>query len=80
MHALVYLKSGGALTVANNFPILIFCNGEERWPSCEIVKVKIEIVVLGEGIEVCEVYVEEVLRTTCAEGCHFTAENLRERG
>lgn len=59
------------LTVANDVAFLVFCYGEERGPFDEIVEVEIEVVVFSEGVEVCEVHTEEVLRTKLAEGCHF---------
>ena len=58
------------LTVANNVPFLVFCYGEERWPFHEVVEIEVKVVIFSERIEVCQVHVEEVLRTKCTEGCH----------
>lgn len=63
-------KSSAVLTVANDVAFLIFCYGEERWPFYEVVKVEIEVVILGQRVEVREVHTEKVLRTKCAEGSH----------
>ncbi len=58
------------LTVANYIAVLVFCNCEERGPVDEVVHVEVDVVVFGEGIEVGEVHVEEVLGAEGAEGCH----------
>ena len=39
-------------------------------------EVEIEVVVLGERVEVCQVHVEEVLRTKCSEGSHAKKDGL----
>jgi hypothetical protein len=50
--------------------MLVFGDGEEGRPAGEVLVVEVEVVVLGEGIEVGEVHVEEVLRAEGAEGRH----------
>ena len=64
-------NSAALLTVANDVAFLVFCYSEERGPFYEIMEVEVEIVVFSEGVEVCKVHTEEVLRTKCAKGCHF---------
>ena len=58
------------VTVTNYIAVLVFGDCEERGPVDEVVHVEVEVVVFGEGIEVGEVHVEEVLRAEGAEGCH----------
>jgi hypothetical protein len=43
---------------------------EERGPFHEVCEVEIEVVVLGEGVEVTEVKLEEIARSNTADGCH----------
>lgn len=50
--------------------MLVFGDGEEGRPAGEVLVVEVEVVVLGEGIEVGEVHVEEVLRAEGAEARH----------
>lgn len=60
----------GRDTVAYYIAVLVFGDCEERGPVDEVVHVEVEVVVFGEGIEVGEVHVEEVLRAEGAKGCH----------
>jgi len=60
----------GMGTVAGDVSVLVFGNGEERGPAGKVLVVEVEVVVLGEGIEVCEIHVKEVLRAERAEGRH----------
>ena len=61
---------GGRGTVAYYVAVLVFGDCEKRGPVDEVVHVEVDIVVLGEGIEVGEVHVEKVLGAEGAEGCH----------
>lgn len=60
----------GRETVASDVSMLVLGDGEEGGPAGEVLVVEVEVVVLGEGIEVGEVHVEEILRAEGAEGCH----------
>lgn len=57
-------------TVASNVAMLVLGDGEEGRPAGEVLVVEIEVIVLGKGIEVGKVHVEEVLRAEGAEGSH----------
>ena len=58
-------------TVACDISLLILGYCEQRGPCHHVLHVVVDIVVLGEGIEVCETHVEEVLRAEGTEGCHI---------
>ena len=58
------------LTVSRNASMLIFCDCEQRGPAHEVLHVKVEIVVFGKRIEVCQIHVEEILGTKWTERCH----------
>ena len=60
----------GRVTVADYVALLVFGDCEERGPVDEVVHVEVDVVIFGEGIEVGEVHVEEVLGAEGAEGCH----------
>lgn len=57
-------------TVASDISMLVLGDGEEGGPACEILVVEVEVVVLGEGIEVGEVHMEEILGAEGAQGRH----------
>lgn len=61
-------------TVASDVSMLVLGDGEEGGPAGEVLVVEVEVVVLGEGIEIGEVHVKEVLRAEGAEGCHCGGE------
>jgi hypothetical protein len=50
--------------------MLVLGDGEEGGPAGEVLVVEVKVVVLGEGIEVGEVHMEEILRAEGAEGRH----------
>jgi len=60
----------GGDTVASDVSMLVLGDGEEGRPAGEVLVVEVEVVVLGKGIEVSKVHVEEVLRAEGAEGRH----------
>ena len=64
------VRGGGQGTVAYYIAVLVFGDCEEGGPVDKVVHVEIDIVVFGEGIEIGEIHVEEILRAEGAEGCH----------
>ena len=58
------------LAVARDIAILVLGNGEEGGPFAQVVEVEIDVVILGEGIEIGEVHVEQVSRTKRTQRSH----------
>ena len=49
---------------------MVLRHGEKRGPFCQIMEIEVNIVVLGKGIEIGEIHVQEILWTKSAEGGH----------
>jgi hypothetical protein len=65
------VESGGERTIGINVTVYAFCDIEEVRPLREVAKVEVQVICLGQGIEVGGVEFEDIHCVEGAQGSHF---------
>jgi hypothetical protein len=64
-------RGEGRSTVGVDGPVLAFCDVEEVWPFSYVREVEVEVICLGQRVEVGGVEFEDVHRVEGTKGRHF---------
>ena len=65
------------LTIPGDVAVLVFGHGEKGRPLGEVVHVEVDVIVLGEGVEICKIDFEQVLWPKGAEGSHGRGRKMK---